>query len=1240
MRIVCRLLLIFIAVSTVLRAQVDRGTISGIVSDASGAALPGVTVTLVQTETGVHYEGDTTNGQGVYRILNLPVGHYALTFSKDGFKAYVRSGVSVSMSQNVTLNPKMEVGRRVDTVTVTADASLLDTEDALLGSTVSGDVLKDLPLTADGGRDARNFARSVVATFSTVTGPQLGYNNAVAGSQIASIATTVDGTSSDAGIQGIVNAPGMDSIDQFQVQTGGGISAAAAQTGGGELMFELKSGSNTLHGSAYGFLANEILNANDWANNYFLSQCASGDTSCKSAYKRPLFRYNDWGFSAGGPIWKSHTFIFGSYEKYHKQDLTFQPQGETVPTVKMLNGDFSELLYAVTTNPVTGDACTAPCPTGQVDASGNPIYYGAIFNPLSPGNVFPGNVIPSGQISGQSKKVMQIFQQDYAPENGNLTNNYWGYSTFGNYPINNNYHLDFKVDHNFSEKNHASVSYNRYQETPINTSGLWQFGSSDGGPFTQSYLQGTLGWEVRLQDYYTISPKLVNFASADYNYWLRWDVTSAPVDNSALGFPASSSGASNFPNMSFGGNNNYGEPSLGTGEADHLPYYQGHYKDELSWVHGRQEFKFGGEFIAYGANSTESDGYLNYGFNSNTGEPLAVNNNPAVSPYVGFGFANFELGEVGSASKAVGGHLRGRRKGGNIYTEDKIKLTSKLTMDASVRWDYNNPWHEVNGQWSNFTLANANASWAPFLGAYQYLSNGSQSFETNEDWKLFSPHVGASYQVTKNLVVRGSYALFYLPLGINQWGGAPFAGEASLGYVGQNIMPAPALAVDSIYQWDGGSTYPGHATPGTRDVNTNLICSYCTVSVDPNKLDLGHTNNWNMGVEYQITKNTIVDVNYVGNRGGHLHDGSDDPRNSPTWSSYQPLLQANCGTVSSYSSCAGFQIYNATNAAQAGVPWYPFLTNEINGPSSYPATAPYLPYPQTFAGGGDGILFTDSAIGSSHYNAMVVEVKRRSNSGLSMDLNYTFSREAGNVNRGNGNFAENWGGGDPYQDPYAINQLKNLISPNDVRHEVKGYISYGLPFGSGRRWLANANPIVKQAVGGWNLGSQVDYHGGQPMGAVRPSFWSYPNWGNTFANVVSGKGALSNHFKHLDLNNLNDTSNQFVSPASFTDLFASDGSGRYLNTLGNQPTFYDNWRSWAYYNEDLSVLKKIGFHESRYKATLRAEFFDVFNRHHYNGPNTGNIGAQYFGNVTGLVTGDSPGALGHRYGQVGARFEW
>jgi hypothetical protein len=1237
MRTIWKVFLLFVCASAVSWAQVDRGSITGTITDSTGAVIPGVSVSVIETQTGVHYNGATTTELGIYRILSLPVGTYSLNFEKDGFKSYTRGGVTVSMTQNVTLNAKLEIGNRSESVTVTADASMLNAQDATVSTSVTGGVLTELPLTADGGRDVRNFARSVVPTYSTVHSSQLGYNNSVAGSQITSMATSVDGVSSDGALMGIVNGPGMDAVNQFEVQTSG-ISAAAAQTGGGELMFELKSGTNTIHGSAYGFVANDWMNANTWDNKYWLADCKAGDTSSqctdyKKNYARPRDRYHDWGFSAGGPIWKNHTFIFGSYEKFHKLNMTYSANQVTVPTAKMISGDFSQLLDAVTTNPLTGNPCTAPCDTGYKDAANNSIYFGSIFNPLDPGKVFPGNIIPSGDISAESKKVLKMFSEDYAPQNDNLIDNYWGFATFGNYPINDNYHLDLKVDHNISDRNHVNVSYNRYEETPIETDGsLWQHGTSSGGPFGQHYVQGTRGWEVRAQDYHTISANLINFASAAYNYWLRWDVAAQTVDNSALGFTAASGGgAKNFPIMNFAGEGNYGEPQIGNDKSDHLPYYQGHYKDELSWVKGRHVAKFGSEFISYGANSTQADGYLNYTFNSSTGKTMTLNDS-AIAGYTGFGFANFELGEVGGASKQVGGHLHGRRKGLNFYGEDTIKLTSRLTLDASIRWDFNTRWKEINGHWANFNVDGTNSSWTGLKGAYEFLSNGSQSFEKNQDMHLFSPHVGASYQIRKNLVVRGSWGLFYVPLGINQWGGAPFAGEASFGYTGQNSMAAAAEPVDAIYQWDGSSgTYPGNPTQPTRNPNANIICAWCTVSVDPNKLDLGHTNSWNLGVQYEVAKNTVIDISYIGNRGGHLHDGSDDPRNYPTWDSYKSLLARNCGTTTAFSSCASKWINSQASATAAGVDWYSFLPSMTNGYGGYSATDALRPFPQT--GQYDGILFTDSAIGSSRYNALVTEVKRRTNAGLSSDLSYTFSREAGNVNRANGNFAENWGGSNPFQDPYARDQMKSLISPNDVRHEAKGYVSYSLPFGEGRRWLAGSNYTVKKLVSGWNVAAQIDYHGGTPMSAVRPSFGSYPNWVNTFANVSKTSGALKNHFKHLDLKNLDDVSNQFVSPSSFTDLYdTASGNGSYLNTLGNQLPYNEHWRGWAWYNEDLSFLKKVSFRDDRYRVTLRAEFFDAFNRHHWGGPSDYNIGATHFGNVTSVS--------GSRQGQLGARFEW
>jgi hypothetical protein len=171
---------------------------------------------------------------------------------------------------------------------------------------------------------------------------------------------------------------------------------------------------------------------------------------------------------------------------------------------------------------------------------------------------------------------------------------------------------------------------------------------------------------------------------------------------------------------------------------------------------------------------------------------------------------------------------------------------------------------------------------------------------------------------------------------------------------------------------------------------------------------------------------------------------------------------------------------------------------------------------------------------------------------------------------------------------------------------------------------------LNYGVGGWTLGTNVNYHGGLPMPAIHPSFWNYPGWGETFAHFNNTPGGLRNHFKKLDLNNLSDSSNQFFDPNDFID--PTNANGLY-GTLGNQPTLFSNWRGWGWADESLSVVKKFAFgRDNRFHAELRTEFFDVLNRHYWFGPNASNVGQSNFGNVTGVT--------GNRTGQFGGRFEW
>ena len=1240
--------------------QTDRGSISGTVVDPTGAAVTGVQVTIFDSVTNVQYTGSITNDSGVYEILNLPVGNYSLVFKKAGFNQVDRKGITVSAAQHVKADVDLKVGATSETVTVTGDAAVMDTSTGTESTSVAGAAINELPLSIAGGRNAQAFAVMVVPGVNTGVG-MAGYATSgvsVANSLTQSNNVMVDGIDADAGYQGGAAAsagwgnasPGVEAVREVQVETSG-IDAEASQTGGGTFQYELKSGTDKIHGSAFGFLTNEALDANNWSNNYWMAYCnaqgASSSGQCPTAvaatsttpavegyqqlYRRPLDRLHDWGFSAGGPIWKRHTFIFGAYERYNQNTMAWGANEATVPTTSMLNGDFSQLLTyggvaGLTANAATGGtgSCATytsagqPCPTGYLDAVGNPIYYGAIFNPADPGTVFAGNIIPSASISAQSQGIINIYKKDYAPTNSNLINNYWGFTGSTNEVQN----LDSKLDHNFSEKHHVSGSIDWAKSESVglgnhNGGNLWQRGSSTGGPFADAQGAPQKFATIHLTDNYTLKPTVVNTAIIAFNWNNKADVTPAP-DGSAFAAEAGSL----YPNLSYASTLGVGQSAVGQDFMDDIRWQQWRMKDSVSWVYGKHVVKFGGEFTAYDQLNKNPGGILSYSFNDLTGLPQAVANNSNVSNSLGYGLANMMLGETASASQGVTKGSDTTRKGVDMFASDQMMATRKLTLNFSLRWDVNSRLHEKNGDWSNWDLTAQNPNWVAaggnpgLLGNFTYLANPGGSFETNEDYRLFSPHVGAAYQLSPKLVLRGAWGLFYVPIGQNMWGGVPYESEGCFNCFGANNSAPGASNVDPSFQWDA-NVYPGVPIPAAKNPNANDF-GWGQGYVTPDTLKLGRTQNWNLGFEYGLNENTVIDVRYMGNVGYDLHDGSLYPQNYPTWSEYYPLLM---------SGHAGDNIASQANAVAAGVPWYPFLTTMNGGCGGYSAESAITPQPQAHACWGSMLAVTGNPSGNSAYNGVVAEIKKRLGSGLSMDLSYTMSKAVGNVI--GVNQVDEWYMGSAFQDPYSYGQFKNLVSPGDIRNQVKGFVSYNLPFGRNGRWLQDSRKL-DYIVGGWTTSGDLNYHSGMPMPAVGASN-GYPGWAPTFANLTGAPGALTNHFKHLDLANLNDPSNQFFSPAAFSDQTLSTSNPLY-GTFGNQLPFNNNWRGWAYYNEDFSAVKHFSFgSDGRFKGSIRGEFFDLLNRHQWGSPNTSYLSPQ-FGNVTSVS--------GNRKGQIGARFEW
>jgi hypothetical protein len=1205
------LVLLVIALSALsASAQTDRGTITGRVADPSGAVVPNAEVIAMNLDTGA-VSRTVSNELGLYTILNLPIGTYRVEFKVEGFKTFTQEPVSISIGQVVRLDANLAVGASTESISVVANASPLETETANLGTNMKGRDLTVLPLSVAGGRDISRFA---FATVPTVQGMGSSYDlqasTTIAGSQGVTKAVVVDGTDYNAGIQGVQPPPGMEAVDQFEVQTVVGADAFA--TGGGAFMYTLKSGTNDFHGSAYGILANEALDANTWDNNFF-------------GYPRARDRYKDWGFSAGGPLYlpklyngRNKTFLFGSYEHYNQTDLRFVQNGATVPTNAMLGGDFSALLGSPLCTQADG-SITANCGAGAAiplqDTAGQAVNLrqGMIFDPQTQ-LPFHGNVVPPDRISAQSQKVIALYKKYYAPMNDGLSNNYP--RILSGQPLITMHNLDLKGDQHFGEKNHLSASLN-YSRNPATGGDLWSYGSSDPGPLSYSQLQMVTSKGARFIDDHILTPRLFNTFSVAYNNWHKDEVTGSPADNAALGFAVPNGAAKNdFPMMDFGGlrtnGMSLGEQRIGTRYGYSFWYNQWHIRDSVSWLKGRHTLKFGGEFILF--RPEDSGGAQNYWytFSSRTGLPNWLSGS-GVADQVGFGFANFVLGDVGSANHGVAFPTAAGRNGLNSFVNDSIKVTSKLTVNAGLRWDFNTRYHEYNGRWTNFNPDGTNPAWAPLKGAYEYASSPSDSWERNQNYRQFAPYVGAAFQVTPKLVARASWGMHYSPLGINQWGALPYNlfGEAHSGYIGASgtVGVAPNAVA---FNWDQ-NVYGGVSLPSSTDPTENRIHPWFvdggTVSIDPDFLKLGTVQNWNVGVQYELAKDAVLDINYIGNRGRNLHNGGLDPRNYATLDKYLPLLK---------SGHAGDWIGSEAGAQAAGVPWYPFLLDEVGGWGGYFAFDGIAPFPQLVDNCCNPVQFVGSPLGRSAYQGLVVEFKKRTGNGIAADLNYTFERATGNTD--GAAWSEGWVTSSWYEDPYAYAKYANTVTPGIPHHDVKGYLVYELPFGKSKRWLSSSGAL-NHLVGGWRLGAVVRYRSGMPLQAPRSSNY-YPGWSAVYAKQV---GSLTNAFRGLDLNNPGDAGSQVFDPNAFQNPE--------FGSFGNPKIYSYGFTGWSYFNEDFSINKSLAFgKEGRLRASLRAEFFNVLNRHHWSDPVSGSISSPNFGHVTGVY--------GNRRGQFGARFEW
>ncbi|MHB8501634.1 MAG: TonB-dependent receptor [Candidatus Acidiferrales bacterium] len=804
----------FLFASTVsVYAQNNNGSIQGTVTDQTGAAVAGATVTGRNLDTGLTAT-TTTTGAGLYSLPNLPPGRYSVTVEGQGLKKYTREGVTVSTSSTASLDVQMQLGGVSESITVVADANQLETATSDIGATVQRSLVANLPLEVSGTiRNPVQFIELVpgfVGGVANDPGSNSSDDFKVNGGQEGGTDVLVDGVSISLVSPNTQWNKGVstDGVDEFKVLQSN-FSAEYGESGDGIVSLTMKSGTNEFHGSAYDYLRNRALDANSWLNNT-LGQQKSVNTQ------------NDFGFTLGGPVsipklyhGKDKTFFFVDYEGFR-----FRTGGtgiDSFPNEAFRKGDFSALLLG--SKPVQ------------------------LYDPTTHAAI-PGDILTNDPNFKPSAVITKVFALLPAT-NGSLTNNVIDRtisSTTANL-------FDVKIDHIFSEKHRISGGFD-YDNT--NTGGTSQLGPIFGSRTPQDTRY------ARFSDSYVFSPSVVNQFLFGFSRRFRGEI----ANSLGQGYPAKIGlqGVQNttFPCFAFIGGpyqgtlNNCGDSEF----ADNV--YQ--VNDSVSWVKGKHDFKFGGgarmlQFNVRRLTQASGEFDFNAAQTSSTGDASGAGGDPVASSLFGL---------VDTATLNYGNFSGVRYKDYSLYAQDTYKFNSRLTLNYGLRYDLDLPASEAFNRFSAVDPKLPNPGAGNILGAYTYFGTGAgRNGRTRPQdiyQKAFGPRLGFAYSINDKTVLRGGYGIFYEPLKEGS-----FADQDGLGFFNRQTVNVTNGGPTQI---DNGVTriFPsfGPLTPGAQNNQNGIIM------IPANSGRPADIQTWNLDVQRQLMSNLVISVAYVGSKGTHL----------------------------------------------------------------------------------------------------------------------------------------------------------------------------------------------------------------------------------------------------------------------------------------------------------------------------------------------------------------------------------
>jgi len=1035
-------------------AQLGRGTVVGTVTDSNGAVIPGASLQLTEVSTGSAYATKST-ANGFYTFPELLPGRYSLKVTAAGFETFTQTDFSVEVGSSTTVNPVLKVGAATENVTVSAEASYLQTQSAEVGTTVSNQLIQDLPLQFGGW--PRNPLQFVTLTpgysgLMSNSPTQLG-GFKLNGGQQAGTDILVDGATIEFASANLQMNYGIsvEAVQDFKVTTNT-FDAEYGRTGGGIVNLTTKSGSNSLHGSAYDILRNKVLDANAWINDY-------------NGVPKPVDTQNDFGALISGPVYipwlyngRDKSFFMFNYEGWRYN--TGGNSLNSAPTEAMLNGDFSSLLNQVTIN---GQTFPAHILYDYTTCTG--------ANQGQPCQAFQGNKIPYAEdsIAANMMKVLPHSSE---------TQPYLNYVQIATNPQLANIY-EVRIDQNIGTRQKINGSYD-YDWVP---NAVYDAGE----PINTSATNQRTHY-VRFGYDYVFKPNLLNHFNAGFSRRYRQEFSGEggyggdwPQKLGLMGVMQTT-----FPQISW----NYpaGQINLPSDGADQFTDNTWQYDDMVLWEKGRHSFKFGGESRLQEFNIdilTATSGQFNF-----TSGPTST----PTDPNSGFGFASFYLGAASNATIFLPELLDWRVKYYAAFMQDTWKLTPKLTADLGLRWEISTPVSEAHDKMSFMDPTVPNPGAGGLLGAYVFEGSGTGRLGSNTSQTTFKnawgPRIGLSYQIRPNTVVRAGYGIYYQSL---KMGG--FGENDSAGFTGSYNYPTPASPQTPTVVLSQIQAYPGPQPPF---INPTVMNGQDPTVILSKTARPGTTQTWTLDVEQQLPGNTMVDIAYVGDHGDHLQAFLHDPNQGlPANLARGACLQVNISNQVGNPACAGQSVVTAPYAG-------------FNGTVSQALR----PFPQYESAQPDTVTSADP-FGVYTYEALQAEVQKRLSSGLSVLASYTWSKTLTNADAEYPTDAA-WESNDVAGALNTYNlKVEKGLSQYDVPQSVVLSYTYALPFGKGQALAKSVNPVMNSLIGGWQVAGSQTYQSGAPL-AVTESNWTSGIFAGPEANL--GANARPNYVSGVNPN--------------------------------------------------------------------------------------------------------------------------